>query len=106
MSNITKLPDSFERQWRVYEAQIREAMVEFPQDETEHAVTSLKPVYLRAVKATPFTINATGEELVHELNAWVNKQVFTMMKEVLIREIELYRFHGKWMDGPPGRKSE
>jgi hypothetical protein len=95
MSNITQLPDSFERQWRVYEGQLQThfAAAGASLDEIDHAAAKLKPIYLDAARMN-FTSGATGDALVQELNAWVNQQVFGMMTHIALRDVELYRLRG------------
>lgn len=95
MPNITKLPDSFERQWRVYEGQLRAhfAAAGASCDEIEHVAAKLKPIYLGSARMS-FTTDATGETLVRELNTWVNKQVLGMMIHIALRDVELYRLQG------------
>lgn len=96
MTNIVQLPDSFERQWRVYEGQLR---AHYSQqgatlDEVEYALVRLKPIYLDAASMN-FTSFATGDVMMRELNTWVNKQVFTMMTYIAVRDVELYRLRGE-----------
>lgn len=97
MTNIVQLPDSFERQWRVYEGQLR---AHFSQpgaatpDEVEYLTAQLKPIYLDAARME-FSSSATGDALVRELNTWVNRQVASMMLEIAARDIELHRLRGE-----------
>lgn len=93
MSNITRLPDSFERQWRVYEGELREhfAAADATPDEIDHVAACLKPIYMQSARMSFSRNSSDGEQVVRDLNAWVQSQVFRLMLEVAIRDIELYR---------------
>lgn len=101
MTNITELPDSFERQWRVYEGQLRAFYSPHgvAPNEFEYAAGRLKPIYLEAARMS-FTSSATHEVMVRELNTWVNRQVFSMMAHLVARDIQLYRLRGDDEGGP------
>ena len=97
MTNVIQLPDTFELQWRVYEGQIRAHFGQLgaaTPNEIDYVVAQLKPIYLEAARMG-FSSSTSVETLVQELNAWVNKQVFSMMQEIAIRDIELYRLRGE-----------
>lgn len=96
MTNIAQLPDSFVRQWRVYERQLRAHYSQqgATPDEVDYAASQLMPIYLNAARMD-FTSSAKGDVLVRELNTWVNNQVFGMMCEVAVRDILLYRLRGE-----------
>lgn len=93
MSNITTLPDSFERQWRVYEGDLRAhfATTGTSPEELAYVLGRLKPLFLQSAR-TPF--DGSGENLVRDLNTWVKSQVGTMMLQVALRDVELFRLRG------------
>lgn len=94
MSTVAHLPDSFERQWRVYESALRAhfAAAGASPEELDYAAASLKPIYLASVRY-PFTPadGISGDVLMRELNAWVKQQVFALMTEVVLRDVQLHR---------------
>ena len=97
-TNIISLPDSMQRQWRVYERGLGHHMRQngAGTDEISHVLEALKPVFLRyATQNLSATIDPTNPEAaVMQLNAWVHGIVGGLLEEVAAREIQLFRLEG------------
>lgn len=91
MSSVHQLPDSMERQWRVFADAVRQGLLrrDCTPHEVDTALVTLKPVYIMA--ATPKTFSGTGDQLVEAINIWVHDQVATLLIALAVREIELQR---------------
>ena len=91
MSNVHQLPDSMERQWRVFDDAVRRGLVSggCTGHEIDTALMALKPIYLEA--ATPKAFSGTGDQVVESLNTWVHDMVATLLIVLAVREIELQR---------------
>ena len=96
-NNVVHLPDSMQRQWRIYEAELRNAMVsaEVSEDAITHACEQIKPVYLRYAQPAKFNVDhGDPEKAVHELNDWVFAQIFGLLQVLAVREVELFQLRG------------
>lgn len=95
MDNVVTLPDSMQRQWRVYELGLGDHLRKYgcAADEVAHVLESLKPVFLQyATQNLTTTVNpADPGAVVRELNAWVHGIVSGLLEEVAAREVRLYR---------------
>lgn len=99
MATVINLPDKSEREWRVCEGHLRDAMQVggHVAPEAEYAISKLKPVFIKANRY-PFKAQLTtgnAEDLMADLNAWVQAQVFVVMLEVMERDMELFRLRGR-----------
>ena len=95
MNNIVRLPDSMQRQWRVYEPLLKEFMrsIECDEEEINYACEKLKPLYLKF--AAPKQFSGDPEKILVELNVWVQVQILGLMQTVLVRDVELFRLRGR-----------
>lgn len=100
MSNVTYLPDPMQRQWQVFEAAIRQEIIDtgVAPDIAETALVAIKPVYLKHARTEPCVIAKDDvETALMEIGKWVTKLCSNLLGEVIIREIELigYRANQK-----------
>ena len=90
---VTRLPDSMQRQWRVYEealgAELQIAGCQ--QDEINHVLTVLKPAYLNYAKPNKFYGDA--ETVLQELSDWVKDVTGGLLIALAMKELELYRVY-------------
>ena len=96
MSNVTHLPDSMQRQWRVYEAGLRKHFGTHGASsaELEYAVATLKPIFLKAASPVSFSGELGGYQLLKSVNEWVYGQIYELLLHVALRDAELYRLRG------------
>lgn len=95
IANVVALPDSMERQWRLFEQELKELMQSSGCDANEinYVFEQVKPIYLEYAKPNCFSGNP--EKLLEELNFWVRKQTFGFLNIIIAKEVELYRLRGK-----------
>jgi hypothetical protein len=91
MGTIAHLPDRMQHAWRSYERELRKALdaTGVEAGAVESAIGALRPVFLRV--AEPGTFSGNPHEVVERMNAWVQQQVFGLLMEVAIREVQLWR---------------
>lgn len=98
MPNIIALPDSMQRQWRVYERALGHHMRRNGADTNEisHVLQALKPVFLQyATQNLSASIDSMNPDAaVTQLNAWVQGIVGGLLEEVAAREVRLFRLEG------------
>jgi len=95
VNKVHQLPDSMQRQWRVFEGKLREWLATdagCTAAEIDHACAQLKPLYLQF--AQPKTFSGDPEEVLLGLNSWVQTQLIGLMQVISVRDIELYRLRG------------
>ncbi len=94
---VIQLPDSMQRQWRVFEALLRRELGAAGVDHTiaDLALERVKPLYLRHAKPNPIPEGASPEEQLKAINDWVTQFGGFLLLEILIREIELINLRGK-----------
>lgn len=94
MGDIHQLPDSMQRQWRVFERVLKNFMVEASCSaaEIDYALGQLKPLYLRY--AQPNQFSGDPETVLKELNEWVQTQLSGLMQVIVARDVELFRLRG------------
>jgi hypothetical protein len=93
-ARIFTLPDTMNRQWRVFaddlRAQARAGGATHA--ETEHAVSVVQPLFLRyGTPKAPDVAGLSGDDAVASVNAWARDLVGGIMTELIAREIELHR---------------
>lgn len=96
MSNVFRLPDTHEREWRVYAEQLQCALAKFGcanDPEIAYAMDKLKQAFMFANR-NPLQVDGSPEQCLAALNAWVQTQVFALMMEIFRRDVELYRLRG------------
>ncbi len=98
MNDVVQLPDSFERQWRVYEGLLRNALDAHSTSKSgaDYAMSKMKLIFIRSNRY-PFDkdqISGKPDDIVADLNAWVKAQVFSLMLEVVARDVELFQLRG------------
>ena len=93
-NNVVHLPDSMQRQWLIFEAELRNVMTSerLSNDEITYTCERIKPVYLRYAQSAKFS--GDGDKVVQELNDWVFAQIFGLLQVLAARELELYRLRG------------
>lgn len=95
MTNVVELPDSMQRQWRVYEKMLDDFMRAHGSGagEIAHVLRNVKPVFLQyATQNLSAPLDpADPDAVVRQLNAWVQGIVCGLLEEVVAREIRLFR---------------
>lgn len=94
MGEVTKLPDTMHRQWRVYEGRLRAGLLDAgaSAEETDFALGRLKPVYLEAASPAMFTVGERSmDQVVAELNVWVKTQIGALLQHIAARDVLLFR---------------
>lgn len=88
---VVQLPDSMQRQWRVFEAPLRRELgaAGVDPDVADVALERIKPLYLRHAKPNPIPDDASPEERLKAINDWVTQFGGGLLLEILIREIQL-----------------
>lgn len=92
---VHQLPDSMQRQWRVFEGHLRTWLATdagCTAAEIDHACAQLKPFYLQF--AQPKQFSGDPEKVLLEFNSWVQEQLIGLMQIITVRDIELYRLRG------------
>lgn len=94
---VIQLPDSMQRQWRVFEALLRRELgaVGVDPDVADVALERIKPIYLRHAKPNPIPEDASPEEQLRAFNDWVTQFGTGMLLEIMIREIQLINLRGE-----------
>lgn len=94
MGDVHHLPDSMQRQWRVYEGLLKDCLATggCTAAEINYACTQLKPIYLQY--SQPKEIPMDPETVLKELNDWVQAQIFGLLQIIVVRDIELFRLKG------------
>lgn len=94
-TNVVFLPDSMQRQWRLFEQELKEAMQFSGSDANEinYVIEQVKPIYLEYAK--PNCFSGDHEKVLEEFNTWVRKQTSGFLNIIIFKEIELYRLRGK-----------
>lgn len=92
MDNVIGFPETMTRQWHIFERVIGDVLADLglPDDEITHALSVIRPIYLRFGKPENFK-GTTAEEAVDSLNRWVQQLTSGLLLEVVSRELELYR---------------
>lgn len=93
-AQVFQLPDTMERQWRVIEPDLRRALAEglCTPAETEHIVTTMKPMYLQVATAKSEDISAMSpDEAVASVDAWVKGLLYGLLVQIVARELTLLR---------------
>lgn len=95
--NVTQLPDSMQRQWRVFEALLRRELGAVGVDPavSDVALERIKPLYLRHAKPSEIPDGASPEEQLKAFNDWVTQFGAGLLLEILIREIQLINLRGE-----------
>lgn len=95
MSNIVQLPDSMQRQWRIFESALQDWLKSegCSQQEIAHSCEKLKPIYLKF--AQPKQFSGDPEKILLEFNDWVQDQTFGLLATVAVRDVELFRLRGE-----------
>jgi len=95
MSNVHQLPDSMQRQWRVFEGHLRKTMATecgCTAAEINYTCAQLKPIYLKY--SQPNDLSGDPNKLLLELNTWVRTQINGLLLTVAARDVELFRLRG------------
>jgi hypothetical protein len=93
MSNVKKLPGTFELQWRVYERRLRDSLATYTvatSEEIDYAMSQLRAVYLEHATAPP----AVGEEQWRALNQWIGDQLGPILLQFAACQCELFSLRG------------
>ena len=92
MSNVTELPDSMQRQWRVVEAGLRASLTtgETEPGAIEAALAALKPVFLKWTQPRE-SFTGPPDEAVAFLDHWAYTIMVGLMLELVNLEVELWR---------------
>ncbi len=95
--NVVQLPDSMQRQWRVFEGPLRRGLdvAGVAPDVADVALERIKPLYLRHAKPNPIPEDASPEEQLKAINDWVTQFGGGLLLEILIREIQLINLRGE-----------
>lgn len=93
---VIQLPDSMQRQWRVFEALLRRELgaAGVDPDVSDVALERIKPLYLKHAKPNPIPEDASPEEQLKAINDWVTQFGGGLLLEILIREIQLINLRG------------
>ncbi len=96
-NKVIELPDSMQRQWRVFEALLRREMGAAGVDPavSDIALERIKPLYLRHAKPNDIPDGASPEEKLKAINDWVTQFGGSLLLEILIREIQLINLRGE-----------
>lgn len=96
-NKVIELPDSMQRQWRVFEAMLRRELsaAGVDPDVADVALERIKPIYLRHAKPNEIPNGASPEEQMKAINDWVTQFGGGMLLEILIREIQLINLRGE-----------
>lgn len=90
-AEVIQLPDTMERQWRVYESAIQKLMRESGIDAEvgKVALGRVKPIYLRC--ATPLAIPHVSdpEAVLKQINSWASQLGTGLLVEIILREVAL-----------------
>ena len=94
---VAQLPDSMQRQWRVFEALLRRELgaVGVDPDVADVALERIKPLYLQHAKPNPIPEDASPEEQLKAINDWATQFGGGLLLEILIREIQLINLRGE-----------
>ena len=95
MSNVHQLPDSMQRQWRIFEGHLKTWLATgggCTAAEINHACAQLKPIYLQF--AQPKVFSGDPNTLLVELNSWVQTQICGLLQTIAVRDVELFRLRG------------
>lgn len=95
MSNVHELPDSMQRQWRVFEGMLKAGLATeggCTAAEINHACAKLKPIYLQY--AQPKDFSGDPEKVLQEFNTWVRTQIGGLLLTIAARDVELFRLRG------------
>lgn len=95
MSNVHELPDSMQRQWRVFDRILKaELAMEggYTVAEINHACVKLKPIYLEY--SQPKDFSGDPNKVLLELNTWVRTQIIGLLLTIAARDVELFRLRG------------
>lgn len=94
MSNVHHLPDSMQRQWRIFEGLLRDCLATegCTDAEINYTCAQLKPLYLQF--AQPKDFSGDPEKVLVEFNTWVQAQIIGLLQTVAARDIELFRLRG------------
>lgn len=98
MSEVFIFPDRMERQWRVFETDLRSTLPALgcDRDTVDATVRNLKPVFMRYARDESFTVVPDNPEAaVEAINAWVRKLVTGLLVEVALREAKLILLRGE-----------
>lgn len=95
--NVVQLPDSMQRQWRVFEALLRREFpaAGFDPDVVDIALERIKPLYLKHARPNPIPDDASPEDRLMAINDWVTQFGAGLLLEILIREIQLINLRGE-----------
>lgn len=96
-NNVIQLPDSMQRQWRVYEDVLRRELGAIGVDSAVSGVAleRVKPLYLHHAKPKEIPEGASRDEQLKVVNEWVSQFGSGLLMEVLIREIQLIYMRGE-----------
>lgn len=96
-NKVIELPDSMQRQWRVFEALLRRELgaVGVDHDVADAALGRIKPLYLRHAKPNEIPDGASPDEQLKAINDWVTQFGCGLLLEILIREIQLINLRGE-----------
>jgi hypothetical protein len=94
MSNVHQLPDTMQRQWRVFDGMLKDGLATggCTAAEINYACAQLKPIYLHY--SQPKDFSGDPEKVLVEFNTWVRTQIFGLLQIVAVRDIELFRLRG------------
>lgn len=98
MSEVFLFPDRMERQWRLFEADMRCALDAFGCDRgtVDATARNLKPVFMKYARGERFTVVPDNPEAaVEAINAWVRRLATGLLVEVALREAELVLLRGE-----------
>lgn len=96
-NKVIELPDSMQRQWRVFEAMLRRELGAAGVDPavSDIALDRIKPLYLRHAKPNEIPEGASPDEQLKAINDWVTQFGTGLLLEILIREIQLINLRGE-----------
>lgn len=96
-AEIVQLPDTMERQWRVYETALQKLMRKngIDAEVAKTALSTVKQIYLRC--ATPHDIPKVSdpEAILLEVNRWVSRLGTDLLTEIIVREVALINLRGE-----------
>ena len=94
-SKVIAFPDSMERQWGVFERELRAEYLATNSDlaELDHVLQQIKPLYIEQATPRAFVMN-NPDEVLAAINEWVHGLVWGLLTALLACEIDLYRLKG------------
>ena len=95
MSNVHELPDSMQRQWRVFDRILKAGLATesgCTAAEINHVCAKLKPIYLKY--SQPKDFSGDPNKVLLELNTWVRTQISELLLTIAARDVELFRLRG------------